>query len=162
MIRGYFEDNQVGNRIQTRARTVTEADIVGFAGLSGDWHPLHTDAAYAGRGPFGQRIAHGMLVLAILTGLAPLDSETVLAFYGIDRLRFLRPTYIGDTIHVVSVVTEAQPRDDASGVIVSDVSVLDEQDNVLVSGVFRMLVKRRTTENGRPATEDVSGTPVSA
>lgn len=151
MIRGYFEDNTVGNRIETRARTVTEADIVGFAGLSGDWHPLHTDAAHAGRGPFGQRIAHGMLVLAILTGLAPLDPETVLAFYGIDRLRFLRPTFIGDTIHVVSVVKEAQPRDDASGVIASDVSVLDEQGNVLVAGVFRMLVRRRAVPDGRTA-----------
>lgn len=162
MIRGYFEDNEVGNRIETRARTVTEADIVGFAGLSGDWHPLHTDAAYAGRGPFGQRIAHGMLVLAILTGLAPLDTETVMAFYGIDRLRFLRPTFIGDTIHVVSVVKEAQPRDETSGVIASDVSVLDDQDQVLVSGVFRMLVRRRTAENGRPAPDDVASTPVNA
>jgi 3-hydroxybutyryl-CoA dehydratase len=162
MIRGYFEDNEVGNRIETRARTVTEADIVGFAGLSGDWHPLHTDAAYAGRGPFGQRIAHGMLVLAILTGLAPLDTETVMAFYGIDRLRFLRPTFIGDTIHVVSVVKEAQPRDETSGVIASDVSVLDDQDQVLVSGVFRMLVRRRTAENGRPTPDGVASTPVNA
>jgi acyl dehydratase len=162
MIRGYFEDNEVGNRIETRARTVTEADIVGFAGLSGDWHPLHTDAAYAGRGPFGQRIAHGMLVLAILTGLAPLDTETVMAFYGIDRLRFLRPTFIGDTIHVVSVVKEAQPRDETSGVIASDVSVLDDQDQVLVSGVFRMLVRRRTAENSRPTPDGVASTPVNA
>jgi acyl dehydratase len=147
MIRGYFEDNAPGDRIVTRARTVTEADIVGFAGLSGDWHPLHTDADYAERGPFGRRIAHGMLVLSILTGLAPLDTETVLAFYGIDRLRFVRPAYIGDTIHVVSEVREAQERDERSGVIVSDVSVLDQRDTLLVSGVFRMLVKRRSVAN---------------
>jgi acyl dehydratase len=150
MIRGYFEDNAPGDRIVTRARTVTEADVVGFAGLSGDWHPLHTDAHYAEQGPFGRRIAHGMLVLSILTGLAPLDSETVLAFYGIDRLRFIRPAYIGDTIHVVSEVQEAQERDERSGVIVSDVRVLDQQDNLLVSGVFRMLVKRRAITNGQP------------
>lgn len=143
MIRGYFEDNTVGMRMVTRGRTVTEADVVGFAGLSGDFHPLHTDSDYARRGPFGERIAHGMLVLSIATGLAPLDAETVLAFYGIDRLRFVAPTKLGDTIHVATEVVEAIARDDVSGVIANQVDVLNEKDELLATAIFRMLVRRR-------------------
>lgn len=142
MISGYFEDHEVGQRKTTRARTVTEADVVGFAGLSGDWHPLHTDANYAKQGPFGERIAHGMLVLAIATGLAPLDVDTVMAFYGIDRLRFVGPTRLGATIHVTTEVVEVTPRDDTSGVVANEVKIEDSEGHLLVSAVFRMLVKR--------------------
>jgi 3-hydroxybutyryl-CoA dehydratase len=153
MIRGYFEDHEVGSRMVSQARTVTEADIVGFAGLSGDWHPLHTDAVYAANGPFGVRIAHGMLVLSIATGLAPLDRETVMAFYGIDRLRFVRPTKLGETIHVVSEVTEAVARDETSGVIANTVRIEDAAGNLMATAVFRMLVRRR------PATPQNSAEP---
>jgi len=65
----YFEDFQVGETVVTRARTVTETDIVSFAALTGDWYPLHTDVEYAKKGPFGERIAHGLLVLSIANGL---------------------------------------------------------------------------------------------
>lgn len=144
MIRGYFEDHLLGSKTQTRSRTVTEADVVGFAGLSGDWHPLHTDVDYAAAGPFGERIAHGMLVLSIATGLAPLDVDTVQAFYGIDKLRFINPTKLGDTIHVVSEVVELAPRGETSGVICSEVSIINQHDQVVASAHFRMLVRRRT------------------
>jgi 3-hydroxybutyryl-CoA dehydratase len=143
MIHGYFEDNTVGRRSVTRGRTVTEADVVGFAGLSGDWHPLHTDVDYATRGPFGERIAHGMLVLSIATGLAPLDPQTILAFYGIDRLRFVRPTMLGDTIHAETEIVEATPKDDSSGIIASEVRILNGANELIVIAVFRMLVRRR-------------------
>lgn len=142
MIKGYFEDHAVGDRLVTRGRTVTEADIVNFAGLSGDFHPLHTDRRHAEAGPFGERIAHGMLVLSIATGLAPLDPETVIAFYGIDKLRFVRPTRIGDTIHLVSDVVEASERDADSGVICNDVSILNQDDELLARATFRMVVRR--------------------
>ncbi|HEY1622856.1 MAG TPA: MaoC/PaaZ C-terminal domain-containing protein [Streptosporangiaceae bacterium] len=148
MIRGYFEDISPGDQTVTGSRTVTEADIVNFAGVSGDWHPLHVSTEYAGRGPYGERIAHGMLVLSIATGLAPLDPETVLAFYGIDRLRFIRPTRIGDSIHVVSEVTSAEPRDEQSGFIVSDVHIENQDDQLVASATFRMLVRRRALANG--------------
>jgi 3-hydroxybutyryl-CoA dehydratase len=142
MIRGYFEQNKPGDKTVTRARTVTEPDIIAFAGLSGDWHPLHTDAEYASKGPFKQRIGHGMLLLSIATGLAPLDPDTVLAFYGIDQLRFVRPVFIGDTIHVATEVDEATPRDEQSGVIASKVSIINQNGELLAIGRFRMLVKR--------------------
>jgi 3-hydroxybutyryl-CoA dehydratase len=143
MISGYFEDNVVGSRMVTRGRTVTEADVVAFAGISGDWHPLHTDAAFARQGPFGERIAHGMLILSIATGLAPLDAQTVMAFYGIDKLRFVRPAKLGDTIHVVTEVIETIPRDDASGIVVNKVRVENDCSELLVTSQFRMLVRRR-------------------
>jgi 3-hydroxybutyryl-CoA dehydratase len=142
MIEGYFEDHTVGDSKRTRARTVTEADIVAFAGISGDWHPLHTDVEYANGGPFGQRIAHGMLVLTIATGLTPLDYDTVMALYGIDRIRFVKPTKLGETIHVLTEVIETKPRDDESGVVVSQVSIQNAEEELLATAVFRMLVKR--------------------
>jgi 3-hydroxybutyryl-CoA dehydratase len=145
VIRGYYEDHVLGSKTSTRGRTVTEADVVGFAGLSGDWHPLHTDAEYAAVGPFGERIAHGMLVLSIATGLTPLDVETVQAFYGVDQLRFVTPTKLGDTIHVVSEVIELVPRNETSGVVCSKVSIVNQKDQVVASALFRMLVRRRAT-----------------
>jgi 3-hydroxybutyryl-CoA dehydratase len=146
VIRGYFEDHLLGNTTRTRSRTVTEADVVGFAGLSGDWHPLHTDVAYAAAGPFGERIAHGMLVLSIATGLAPLDVDTVQAFYGIDKLRFINPTKLGDTIHVVTEVVELVPRGESSGVVCNQVSIVNQHEQVVATAQFRMLVRRRAVE----------------
>ena len=96
----YFEDFAVGHKTISRSRTITEADIVNFAGLSGDFIELHMSEEWAGKGPFGKRIAHGLLVLSVSSGLTVQlgqTTDTVIAFYGIDRLRFTKPTFIGDT-----------------------------------------------------------------
>jgi acyl dehydratase len=143
MIRGFLEDHVVGSRTVTHGRTITEADVVGFAGLSGDWHPVHTIADYARKGPFGERIAHGMLVLSIATGLVDIDNETGVAFYGIDRLRFVQPTRLGDTIHVVSEVAAVEPRDATSGVVTTQIRVENEREELLVAATFRILVRRQ-------------------
>jgi len=82
LITRYFDDIQVGEKSVTRSRTITEADIVNFASLSGDWYPLHCDAEYAKKSPFGDRIAHGLLILSAASGLTPLEPGPVLAFYG--------------------------------------------------------------------------------
>lgn len=151
MIRGFLEDHVVGSRTVTPGRTVTEADVVGFAGLSGDWHPVHTNADYARQGPFGERIAHGMLVLSIATGLVEIDNETGIAFYGIDRLRFVQPTRLGDTIHVVSEVSAVEPRDATAGVVTTEVRVENEHEELLVAATFRIMVRRRPgTGSERP------------
>jgi acyl dehydratase len=101
----YFEDFKVGDRFVTRARTITEADIVNFAAFSVDWYPLHVDVEYARQTIFGERIAHGMLVLSAASGLTPLYDWAIIAFYGMDKLRFMSPTKIGDTIHVEIEIT---------------------------------------------------------
>ena len=113
----YFKEIQVGDVEVTRARTITEADIVNFAAFSGDWYPLHTDVEYAKKGPFGERIAHGMLVLSVATGLMPLYEMAIIAFYGMDRVRFIAPTKIGDTIHVELEVVDKKDKGDLGGVV---------------------------------------------
>lgn len=91
----YFEDYEIGSKFVTSARTVTETDIVNFAGLSGDWFPLHTDEEYARKTVFKGRVAHGMLTLSIASGLLVRSGlvfpESLIAFYGMDKVRFTAP-----------------------------------------------------------------------
>jgi len=117
--KGYLEDFKVGEKAVSPGRTITEADIVMFAGLSGDWTELHTNAEYMKKSIFGQRIAHGMLTLSIASGLgmrtgarAPVE---VLAFLGMDKVRLIAPVFIGDTIRVESEVAEARPSSSRPG-----------------------------------------------
>jgi len=104
---------RVGEKTVSPGRTITEADIVMFAGISGDWTELHTNAEYMKNSPFGQRIAHGMLTLSVASGLALRTIQRpqleVLAFLGMDNVRFSAPVFIGDTIKVESEVIEARP-----------------------------------------------------
>jgi len=108
-----LEDFKVGEKAVSPGRTITEADIVMFAGISGDWSELHTNEDYMKRSPFGQRIAHGMLTLSIASGLSLRTSDhpliEILAFLGMDNVRFTAPVFIGDTIRVESEVIEARP-----------------------------------------------------
>jgi len=119
--KSFFEDFKVGEKAVSPGRTVTETDIVMFAGFSGDWTELHTNAEYMKNSLFGQRIAHGLLTLTIASGLAlrtrggtPVE---VLAFLGMDKVRFTTsPVFIGDTIRVELEVIEARPSKSRPGV----------------------------------------------
>jgi 3-hydroxybutyryl-CoA dehydratase len=105
----FFDEFEVGQKVRSAGRTVTETDIVSFAGLSGDYNQIHVDAAYAKTAPFGQRVAHGLCVLAIASGLAVqtgIMEGTVLAFREIGEWKFSLPVFIGDTIHVELEVLE--------------------------------------------------------
>src|ERR1700719_1640995 len=111
----YFEDFVLESATTSRGRTITEADIVNFAGLSGDFVELHMNEEFAKKGPFGRRIAHGALIFSISTGLMiqmTVELEAIIAFYGVDRLRFIAPVFIGDTIHVSRRVAEKQLKGD--------------------------------------------------
>jgi acyl dehydratase len=139
----YYDDFQIGDVEVTRARTITEADIVNFAAFSGDWYPLHTDIEYAKKGPFGERIAHGMLILSVATGLMPLYEMAIVAFYGMDKVRFTAPTKIGDTIHVELEVTDKQDKGDIGGVIALKESVKNQNgEDVAVCGM-KVLIARQ-------------------
>jgi acyl dehydratase len=143
----YFEDVEVGFRFETQARTVTEADLVAFAGVSGDFNPLHTDEVFAAQSIYGERIAHGALVLALATGLRQrvgLFDGTLIGLLEIRRWRFLAPVRIGDTIRVVTEVTELRPtsRPDR-GVMVQRVEVFNQDDAVVGGGELVALLKRR-------------------
>jgi 3-hydroxybutyryl-CoA dehydratase len=120
----FFEEFAVGQKVRTAGRTVTEADIVGFAGLSGDFNQIHVDAAYAKTAPFGQRVAHGLCVLSIASGLAVqtgIMEGTVLAFREINEWKFSAPVFIGDTIHAEMEVVElkAIPRLGGGAVVIA-------------------------------------------
>lgn len=105
----YFDDYEVGQTRTTLGRTITEADVVFHAGQIGDLYPHHLDEEWSRHGPFGTRIAHGTLVFSIASGLIAHDVNLVSFSYGYDRLRFVRPVFIGDTISVVVEVTEKRP-----------------------------------------------------
>lgn len=102
-----FHELEVGERFVSRARTVTEADVVSFAALTADWHPVHTNAVYAEQSSFGQRIAHGMLVLSYALGLVP--NEYVVALRRLKDVTFKKPVLLGDTIHVEGTVVDLKP-----------------------------------------------------
>jgi acyl dehydratase len=143
----FFEEFEVGQQVTTPARTITEADIVAFAGLSGDYNSIHTDAAYAAAGPFGQRVAHGLLVLSIVSGLVTRSGVlegTVLAFREILEWKFSRPVFIGDTIHGVLTVeeTKAIPRL-GGGAITLSVDVRNQAGEACMHGRWVALMQGR-------------------
>ncbi len=140
----YFEDYSLDETVTTGTRTITEADIVNFAGLSGDFHELHMSEEYAKRGPFGRRIAHGALIFSISTGLTIQmgDHENIIAFYGVDKLRFTHPTFIGDTIHVTKRVIELTPKDEQRGVVAFETTVLNQDDQPVLVYQDRVMVRR--------------------
>lgn len=142
----HFEEFEIGQRLTTAARTITEADIVRFAGLTGDFNQIHTDAEYAARDTFGQRVAHGMLVQSIATGLAVqsgIIEGTVLAFREQDA-KFSLPVFIGDTVHVQIEITEkkALPRL-GGGNVTMKYSVVNQHSKAVQRGNWIMLVKSK-------------------
>ena len=142
----YFEEFAVGQTVHSPARTVTEADVVQFAGLSGDYNQLHTDAEYAKSTPYGQRIAHGLLGLAIASGLtarAGFVEGTAQAFTGL-TWRFKSPVFIGDSIRLQGEITKMRPMPSmGGGMVVLRIEVLNQRDEVVQQGEWTMLVKGR-------------------
>ena len=141
----FFEEYEVGQSITSQGRTVTEADVVAFAALSGDWNPMHTDAEFAANHPFGQRVAHGLLVLSIASGLAirlGFMEETVLAFREMGEWKFSLPVFFGDTVRVQATVTETKSMPRLGGGLVTlKVQVLNQDDKVVQRGTWGVLVR---------------------
>jgi acyl dehydratase len=143
----YFEDVEVGMRFESPARTITEADIVNFAGVSGDFNPLHTDDAFAATTPYGRRIAHGMLALSVVTGLRQrmgVFDGTILGFLEIRSWRFRAPVFPGDTIRAVTSVAELRETSKPDrGVMIQGIEVLNQEDELVQDGEFVTLLRRR-------------------
>ena len=143
----YFAEFGVGQSVVSAGRTVTESDIVTFAGLSGDYNQIHTDAEFSQETQFGQRVAHGILGLSIASGLAVqtgLMEGTIMAFREINNWRFSLPIFIGDTIHVVLEVkeTKAMPRI-GGGAIVIELDVRNQKDETVMKGSWTALIASR-------------------
>jgi len=109
-----FESLSVGQRFESKRRTVRDTDVIVFSALTGDWHPQHCDPDWAASSPFGERIAHGMLVLSLAVGLVPLDPERVLALRGIDDVVFKRPVRLDESIYVAGEIAALRPVDASS------------------------------------------------
>lgn len=141
----YLDDFKPGMTFETPGRTVTEADVVNFAALSGDYNPLHTNEEFAKTSRFGKRIAHGVLTLAILTGLwdkIGIISGSAEAFYGIDNLRFTQPVFFGDTIHAVIKVVGKQERD-SNGMVTLSNTILNQRGEVVLESNTRLIIRRK-------------------
>lgn len=146
----YWEDWQVGAEFESPARTVTEADITLFAGLSGDYNPLHVNEEYCKQTVFGGRIAHGPLVYAIAAGLLfqlHLYDDTLIAFLGFEHLRFTKPVKPGDTIHAwIKVLEKRETSRPDRGVMKRELRVLNQRGEVVQEGVQTFLLKRKPAE----------------
>ena len=142
----YFEDFEIGVKLRTAGRTITEADIVAFAGLSGDFNQIHTNAEYAAGDTFGRRVAHGLLVQSIATGLAVQSGViegTVLAFRELDA-KFSLPVFIGDTVHVEIEIVDKKPFPRLrGGNVVMKYAVVNQSGQATQRGNWTMLVKSR-------------------
>jgi acyl dehydratase len=143
----FFEDFTLGMKMTTAGRTITEHDVVSFAGLSGDFNQIHTDTEFARATPFGQRVAHGILGLAVASGLAVqtgILGANVIAFREIGEWKFAKPVFLGDTIHVVMEVTEtkALPRL-GGGSVTLNVHVNNQANETCMRGSWTVLVKNR-------------------
>jgi acyl dehydratase len=146
----YFEDIEVGEEYESPGRTVTETDIVMFAGLSGDFNVLHTDAEFMKRSAFGERIAHGLLGLAMQSGLLTrgMRPYATTAFSGL-KWRFKAPIKIGDTIRVrARVVAKREAPQPDGGLVVLNRTVLNQRDEVVQEGETELTVQRRAGVTG--------------
>lgn len=147
MARGmYFEEFELGLEVVSPGRTITEADVFAFAGLSGDYNQLHTDAEFASSTMFGRPIAHGMLVLSIATGLAGrmgFIEGTALAFRELSW-KFSSPVFFGDTIHIRAACRDLKPMPKlGGGVVIFDVKVVNQDGKAVQKGDWQLLMASR-------------------
>ena len=143
-----YEDVDTGDEFLSPSRTVGESDVFQFAGITGDFNELHTSEAFAESTPYGTRIVHGMLTLAIANGLyVRIGIFKNSVFLGIDRWRFLKPVKIGDTI-CLRLLSEdkRETKDGKRGIIGMKYEVLNQKDEIVADGVLRRMVDKRGTQ----------------
>jgi acyl dehydratase len=137
-----FEALETGMEFTTRGRTVTEADVVSFAALTGDWHPQHADAEWAASSPFGERIAHGLLVVSLAAGLVPFDPGRVMALRQVSGATFKRPVRFGDTLHVEGRIAELDSATDDAGLVTFAWNVVNQDGRVVCRARVDVLWRR--------------------
>jgi acyl dehydratase len=145
-----YEEFALGAIYDTQARTITEADVVRFAGLSGDFNPIHTDAEAAKNGPFGQRIAHGMLTVAISTGMANMTglmAGTTIALLE-QNIKYTGAVRFGDTVRLqMEVIEKRETSKPDRGIVKLAARVLNQRDELVVDMVWTQLMKRQEAAN---------------
>jgi acyl dehydratase len=146
MIEKPFDQLEIGNRITSRGRTITETDVVNFCMLTGNWLELHSNVEFAKTTKFGQRVAQGSLVFSIANALVPFNPEVVETFYGVDKLRFKKPTFIGDTLRAEAEVVRLQPHSDANGIATMLLQAINQRSEVVMSCEFSLVVRKHIRE----------------
>lgn len=141
----YFEDYEIGEYRETMGRTITEADIVIHAGQTGDFFPHHMDAEWVKTQEFKRRIAHGTLILSVAIGMTATDINPVSFSYGYDRVRFIKPVFIGDTITVKATIAEKRdhPKRPDNGYLVEQIEVFNQDGVTVLACQHLYLVQRR-------------------
>jgi 3-hydroxybutyryl-CoA dehydratase len=139
-----FDTLSIGERFVTRGRTIGEADIMGFATLSGDTHPQHTDAEWAAGSRFGERIAHGLLVLSYAAGLMPFDPERIVALRRVSDAVFKQPVKIGDTIHVEGEIADKTEIDPGYGLVSTRWRVMNQRRRLVAMATVDLVWRRDT------------------
>lgn len=156
----HFEDYQVGQKMVTRGRTITEADIVQFGSLTGDFNPMHFDAQYMKTHMIGQRIAHGLLTVSYAAGQAyqlGFMEKTVLAFRSME-MKFSIPVYIGDTIHTQITVTDLKEAARMGGGLVTlEIKVVNQDNKTVQKGEWVVLVASRPTQTKTESSSEQRG-----
>ena len=142
----FFEDYQTGGVRTSPARTITEADIRRHAEETGDFHPIHLDAAWAATTEFRQRIAHGTLIFSVAVGQTAAEINPAAFSYGYDRLRFIRPVFIGDTLTARCTVKEKRddPKRPRQGFVVELVESINQRSETVLAAEHLLLVQRRS------------------
>ncbi len=145
----YFEDYAPGTARETLGRTITETDVVLHAGQTGDFYPHHMDAEWCKTQEFGQRIAHGTLIFAVAVGMTAGTINPLAFSYGYDRLRFVRPVFLGDTIRVrVAIADTREHKRPNQGMVVERLEVTNQRGDVVLVCDHLLLVHRRETVAG--------------
>lgn len=143
LLNQYFEELEIGYETgRSRGRTVTETDVVSFMMITGNWAEIHSNVEYCRDSKFGQRVVQGTLVLGISQGMFT-TGRAVAAFYGLDRLRFVKPVFIGDTVHVSCVVRRLEPKDDDFGVAVWEMRVGNQRGEIVQTSEYSLLTHRQ-------------------
>lgn len=143
----YFEEFEIGMQVVTSARTITETDVVNFAGLSGDYNQIHVDLEFCKETPLKERIAHGLLVLSIASGLViqtGIMEGTILVFREIRDWKFIKPVFFNNTIHVeINVVAAKAYRRLGGGLVDTEVVVKNQDEEIVMKGLWSSLVKSK-------------------
>jgi len=149
MTKRHFEDCRVGEQAASEGRTITEADIVSFAALTGDWNPVHCNAEFMREHAYGERIAHGLFVLSLSGGMLyrmvghELLPRQNIVFTGLEQVRFVSPTRMGDTLHLRGETIEMRPVNDQTGLVTLRLQMVNQRSEIVLSSRAKYAVPRR-------------------
>lgn len=147
-----FNELVLGLRSRSRGRTITETDVVNFCGLTGNWLDIHADAEFAKGSQFGQRVVQGGLVFVVSNALFSFDGGVIAAFYGVDKLRFRKPVFIGDTLHAETEIIGLREKGESHGVATALLQTLNQHGEVVLSCDFSVLLHRVRVAGSIPVT----------